>query len=99
MGPSFVERPLLAIGSTVLAEVALAILPGLALGAFLRRIRGPEAEVYLQTRRMEVYQAALEGAVSDGHISHQEESFLADLRGQLGISMREHDRLVAALGT
>ncbi len=63
-------------------RLALSITDGL-----MRNVQNtPE---YLETRRLEVYRAALEGAFKDGLITEKERSILDHLRDSLGISQVE----------
>lgn len=52
---------------------------------------------YLRQRKLEVYQAALERFLADGHQDPSEEGILRDLRESLGIDQDQHDALLARL--
>lgn len=48
---------------------------------------------YVQSRKHEVYRAALEGAITDGAITQKERDILSRLREQLGLSVDVADRI------
>ncbi|MGQ0536290.1 MAG: serine/threonine-protein kinase [Methanobacteriota archaeon] len=81
--------------------VVLARLPQVA-GYFSQRVLpAVDAPQKLDARRLEVYEAALAQAVSEGTVAAQHD-FLEDLRGRLGISVSEHallTRLVEGRGS
>ena len=57
-----------------------------AKGVADRVMRGVEdTPAYLEVRKLEVYRAALEGAIQDGIITDKERAILARLRDQLAI--------------
>ncbi|HLE48393.1 MAG TPA: hypothetical protein VI818_08860 [Candidatus Thermoplasmatota archaeon] len=54
-------------------------------------------EAYLATRRLEVYEVALEGMLGDGVLDPGEQEALSKLRETLSIPRNEHDRLEASI--
>lgn len=58
-----------------------------------RLMRGPpDADDYLAARRLEVYRAALEGAIQDGVVTEREKAILARLKRKLGMTPEEARR-------
>lgn len=51
------------------------------------------SEAYLHFRRMEVYRAALEGVLREGHASAKRAGALVNLRATLNVTEEEHDLL------
>lgn len=52
---------------------------------------------YEAFRRMQVYHAAVEGALKDGQLGEGDNTTLANLRRALGVADEDHDRLLADL--
>lgn len=83
-----------------------AVLAGAAVAATiplqqrLERFRSGPSMVggqYEAFRRMQVYHAAVEGALHDGQLGEGDNTTLANLRQALGVGREDHERLVADL--
>jgi hypothetical protein len=80
------------LGFLVAAAIALTLRPvqRFAEGLADRLMGGvQDTPEYRQSRKLQVYRAALEGAVADGMITDRERDILARLQRELGISERE----------
>lgn len=82
-------------GVILAAALVLALRPVEHLaGRVANRLMGhvEPTEEYLDTRRLQVYRAALEGAMEDGRITERERAILDRLKSELGISEAEARR-------
>ncbi|MFW6078816.1 MAG: hypothetical protein ACODAE_04300, partial [Gemmatimonadota bacterium] len=89
-----VDSPLLSVLAAAAIVAALRPIQRLAERFTNRVMRGVEdSPRYLGARKLEVYQAALEGAIEDGVITERERTILVRLRDQLEIPTVEADRM------
>lgn len=90
------------LGFLVSAGIVLALRPvqRFAEGLANRLMGGvQDTPEYRRARKLQVYRAALEGAVADGVISERERSILRRLQQELGISEREAVRAERDVGS
>jgi hypothetical protein len=88
-----VDGQLLGVISALAIVAALRPLQRFAEAFANRVMRGVEpTPAYLENRKLEVYRAALEGAMQDGVITEKEGAILASLRHQLKISEEDAER-------
>lgn len=88
------------VGAVAIGALLFAILPLVGLGERFASavLPGVERAERLNERKLEVYRAALESALTqDGTILPQQERILASLRARLGITDRDHAVLLYAV--
>lgn len=89
-----VEGTILGVGAALLIVVALRPVQG-----FAERLAGgimpgvEDTAAYLEARKLEVYRAAVEGAIQDGRVTDAERAILDRLRQQLAIAPDDADAL------
>ncbi len=97
LGPDQAFRPSkLDVTTFVLAAIGLATAPIFLRGILARRQAGADARGRRQEKRLTAYRAVLEVLHAEGRATSDQEE-LRVLRRNLGLSMREHERLATLL--
>lgn len=93
---AFVPADGLLVGILAAGSIVLLMLPLQRLTeSIMTRVMPVEEPSHLELdrRKLDVYRAALEGALQDGIVTEREEEILARLRDELGISEQEEARI------